>query len=279
VPLNNLTVTGSNGAVVTNTGTWFDDPGTNLNLTASVGAVTRNANGTWSWSFTTPTVGAVSQAVTITGDDGSGYKAFATFYLNPTVRTVSYTNDSGAGSLRQAIRDTNADTNGVDEIVFAFSGTGPFVIQPATQLDTIARPVFINGYSQTGSSPNTNSVATNGQSSDNANRPVTLDGTQLAAVSGPYSLVITAGNSTVTGLVIQNFGGPNGGGAIHLMTNGNDVIQGNCLTQDGAAFGGPGGIFVDNVPNNTIGGTTPGARNLAGCGVEIQSSGATGNLV
>ena len=72
----NLTVNGSNGAIVKNSGTWFDDPGATLSLTASAGNVTRNTDGTWSWYGP-----AMSQAVTITGDDGSGYKAFATFYL------------------------------------------------------------------------------------------------------------------------------------------------------------------------------------------------------
>jgi hypothetical protein len=78
----NLRVSGSNGAVVVNAGSWFDDPGATLSLTASAGNVTRNTDGTWSWSFTTPTGPALSHAVTITGDDASGYKAFATFYLN-----------------------------------------------------------------------------------------------------------------------------------------------------------------------------------------------------
>ncbi|HEV3079204.1 MAG TPA: hypothetical protein VGY66_05470, partial [Gemmataceae bacterium] len=62
----NLTVSGSNGAMVGNAGTWFDDPGAPLSLAASAGNVTRNTDGTWSWSFTTPTGAALSQAVTIT---------------------------------------------------------------------------------------------------------------------------------------------------------------------------------------------------------------------
>src|SRR5262249_47887385 len=137
----NVGVTGSNGAVVVNAGTWFDDPGATPSLTASVGNVTRNADGTWNWSFTTPTGRPPSKAVTITGDDGTGYQAFATFYLNPTVRTVGNTNDSGPGSLRQAILDTNSDTNGVDEITFNLPGDGPFTFQPTTPLAPIGRPV------------------------------------------------------------------------------------------------------------------------------------------
>ena len=44
----NLTINGSNGAIVSNGGTWFDDPGATLSLTASAGNVTRNTDGTWS---------------------------------------------------------------------------------------------------------------------------------------------------------------------------------------------------------------------------------------
>src|SRR5438552_16667684 len=50
--------------------------------------------------------------------------------------TVINTNDSGAGSLRQAITDANtncfADSSPV--VQFIIPGTGPFVIAPATPL-------------------------------------------------------------------------------------------------------------------------------------------------
>jgi parallel beta-helix repeat protein len=302
----NLTVSGSNGAIVSNSGTWFDDPGLTLSLTASAGNVMRNTDGTWSWSFTTPTTGTASQAVTITGDDGSGYKAFATFYLNPNLRTVRNTNDSGADSLRQAIIDTNNDKTGVDEIVFALTGTGPFTIQPATPLDPITTPVFINGYSQPGSSAN-NMPNQGLGAGDNAAQFIALDGSTLtgggtinlgsyanladadaafvaATAAAPSGLVIAGANSAVRGLVIQNFSATylaffpgfaiygKAGTAIHLLSGGN-TIAGNYLTNTA------GGVSVDNVPNNLIGGSSPADRNIIESSIGISGVGASGNQV
>src|SRR5215468_7098188 len=74
--------------------------------------------------------------------------------------TVTNTADSGAGSLRQAIMDANANA-GLDTIAFNVSGVGcdgagVCTITPATQLPTILSPVLIDGYTQPGASPNTN---------------------------------------------------------------------------------------------------------------------------
>ena len=53
-----------------NTGTWSDPEGNTVTLTASLGTVVKNANGTWDWSYT-PTTKLVNQAVTITANDGT----------------------------------------------------------------------------------------------------------------------------------------------------------------------------------------------------------------
>ena len=68
--------------------------------------------------------------------------------------TVTNTNDSGAGSLRQAILDANA-APGVDTITFNIAGTGVRTIQPLTELPVITEAVNIDGYSQPGASANT----------------------------------------------------------------------------------------------------------------------------
>jgi hypothetical protein len=258
--VSNLVVTGSNGAMVVNAGTWFDDPGTTLSLTASAGNVALNADSTWSWSLATPTGAPLSQVITITGNDGSAYEAFATFYLNPTVRTVCNSNDSGPGSLRQAIADTNADITGVDEITFNLPGTGPFTIQPGSPLEPVSTPVFINGYSQPGSSPNT--LPNQGPGAgDNAVPNITVDGRNYNSPAD--GLAIAAGYSTVQGLTIQNFAN-----AIHLMTQGNDVVQGNVMPS--------AAVVIDSVPNNTVGGTAPGARNVC---ASIAIYGGGGNVL
>src|SRR5467141_4130270 len=67
---------------------------------------------------------------------------------------VINTNDSGAGSLRQAITDANT-TAGADTITFNISGAGVHTITPLTALPNITEAVTIDGYSQPGSSMNT----------------------------------------------------------------------------------------------------------------------------
>ena len=55
VTADQATVTVNEGSLITNTGT-FNDPGTTdiVTLSASVGSITNNGNGTWSWSYTPP---------------------------------------------------------------------------------------------------------------------------------------------------------------------------------------------------------------------------------
>ena len=53
--------------------------------------------------------------------------------------TVTNTNDSGPGSLRQAMLDANASTGTTDTIAFNIPGAGPHTIQPASLLPTVTR--------------------------------------------------------------------------------------------------------------------------------------------
>jgi hypothetical protein len=212
----------------------------------------------------------------------------------PSAYVVTTTADSGPGSLRDAINQINADTNhtlyaspsnpSVDEIDFDItaasdaagggtgfnSATGVATIAPLSALPTITTAALIDGYTQPAASANTLPVM-GPNAGDNAVQLITLDGSNISSQAD--GLTITAGGSTVEGLFIQNFS--NG---VHLTTNGNDVVAGNYLTNTGT------GVFVDNVPNNTIGGTTPEARNIIatngfGSDVLIQGDGATGNQV
>src|SRR5437016_5283227 len=87
--------------------------------------------------------------------------------------TVLNTDDSGPGSLRQAITDANATPNagGADQIHFNISGAGVHTISPASALPAITDPVVINGYTQPGASPNTLNIG------DNAVVLIELNGT------------------------------------------------------------------------------------------------------
>ena len=80
--------------------------------------------------------------------------------LHANTYTVTNTNDSGAGSLRQAILDANGNP-GADTIAFNVTGTGcdgsgVCTITPATALPVISSPVLIDGYTQAGAEANTN---------------------------------------------------------------------------------------------------------------------------
>ena len=67
--VNNAQVTGTVLTTMTNTGTWRDPEGAEVTLTASIGTVTKNANGTWNWAHTSAT-GVSNQTVVITASDG-----------------------------------------------------------------------------------------------------------------------------------------------------------------------------------------------------------------
>ena len=66
------------------------------------------------------------------------------------VFVVTTTADSGPGSLRQAIVDSNAATGGTNTIDFALPGSGVRTIAPVSPLPTITNPVLIDGTSQPG---------------------------------------------------------------------------------------------------------------------------------
>jgi IPT/TIG domain/S-layer homology domain len=162
--------------------------------------------------------------------------------------TVTNTSDSGAGSLRDAITQANANP-GADTIAFNIPGAGVHTITPATDLPVIFDPVTIDGYSQPGAAPNTD--------------PSGFDGTLLVEVSGAIAgqtwLNVSAGGSTVRGLVINRFHD-----AIVLNTSGNH-IEGNFFGTDAGgtlALGNEQHAIVLNASDNVIGGTTPGARNV-----------------
>jgi len=173
--------------------------------------------------------------------------------------TVTNTNDTGAGSLRQAILDANANP-GADTIAFNISG-GNLTITPATSLPLITDAVTIDGATQPG-----------------------FTGKPLVALSGSEGgsgLFLEGGASVVRGLII-NF---SAGARIRLETRGANIIEGNFIGVDASGAGVTtffsNGIEVLSV-NNKIGGTATPARNVIsgnGAAIRISSSRTSGNLV
>ena len=70
--------------------------------------------------------------------------------LTDGIFPVTSTADSGPGSLRQAILDSNTATGGTNTIDFAIPGRGVQTIAPLSPLPAITNPVLIDGTSQPG---------------------------------------------------------------------------------------------------------------------------------
>ena len=185
--------------------------------------------------------------------------------------TVTNTDDSGVGSLRQAISDANANA-GSDTIVFNISGTGVHTINLASALPTITDTVILDATTD-------DSFAING------NRPaITLDGNDLAATG--LVLSASADGSIIKGLVVRDFNGV--GISIAAGSDGNTIV-GNyigALDTSGSYVAGEentsAGIDVLGA-NNTIGGTTALLRNVISgntyAGVALFDPASSGNQI
>jgi parallel beta-helix repeat protein len=235
---------------------------------------TTGADGTGTFSVVLP-VGVGSDLTATVTDPSNGSSEFMAFQV-PPLFTVTNVNDSGTGSLRQAILNANAHPNldnpsgQPDVIDFKIPGPGPYIIHTGSPL-IVTDPVVIDGYTQAGSQPNTAAIG------DNAVIPVVVDGspaTGLAqAATGTASdsgLIVESGGTTVRGLVVDNFRGA----GIYLESAGN-LIEGNFVGTDwtgtaplGNALGGvvaglpSSAITAAALTSNVIGGAVPAARNL-----------------
>jgi hypothetical protein len=196
--------------------------------------------------------------------------------------TVTNTGDSGAGSLRQAMTDANTSA-GPDTIAFDIPGSGIHTITPLTALPHITESLAIDGYTQPGSSANTNPF---GQPW-NAVILIEIDGENLGA--NDAGLNVTAGTAVVRGLAINRCGAATNG-AILLEAVGSHVIAGNVIGLDptghfapGTGYQQPLGIWSDSTGTPVIGGPNPADRNLisgnfggiGGAGILAQGGGVT----
>ncbi|MCK5598370.1 hypothetical protein KAI78_02000 [bacterium] len=159
--------------------------------------------------------------------------------------TVVNVNDTGAGSLRQAITDANSNA-GADTIIFSISGT----IQPASVLPTL------------------NDATGGTKIFGGLNHDVEIDGSNISDVSG---LIISSANNVVSGLVINNFTGALGFRTSSIIITGasatGNIITNNYMGTDTTGTVDLGnsyaGIYLtDHASGNTIGGSIAGMGNL-----------------
>jgi CSLREA domain-containing protein len=203
-----------------------------------------------------------------------------------TITVTSTADGAGANdgvcTLREAIIAANtntasgaaagecvAGTAGLDTITFAIAGAGVKTITPVAPLPAITEAVFINGYSQSGSSPNTNAF------------PAAFNTVLLIEVDLVNAGVwqINASGSTIRGLTIH------GSTDTLRITASSVTIAGNFIGTNPAGtagfFSNGVGITTISGDNNIVGGPAAADRNLVsgyrGGSIEIGSG--TGNLV
>jgi len=176
-------------------------------------------------------------------------------------------------SMRAAIQEANARPmyDGYDTVALPIrfkitSGASPIkIIKPASYLPEIFYPLYIDGYTQTSASANTN----NFDQGLNTSIKIVLDAEDGAA----HALAFHCGNNTIKGLSVIN------GNIDFLYEEGyskstdNNTIEGNYI---GIGADGTtaywGAINFNNQSNNLVGGSTNASRNLIAGGVIMTKS-------
>ena len=221
---------------------------------------------------------------------------------------VNNTDDSGSGSLRQAIIDANANP-GQDTITMATPGT----LSLLSPLPPITQPVIIDGTGQNFIIDGNNNAAvgleiqTTASNSEIFNLSFQNIGISTIGQSA-HGIIVDADGVVLDGITITNvFGfagldaiGQNGGIAIGVELNGNagtvlnssisQVTGGNGGTGSAGApsFGGPGGaggkavsISINGInntidQNNMLALNTGGTGGDGGTGISLSGAGGSG---
>ena len=191
--------------------------------------------------------------------------------------TVTNTADSGAGSLRQAILDANGNA-GDDSIAFGIPGSGVHTVAPATALPPITDPVTIDGYTQPGSSANSNAP----DQGTSAVILVEIDGTNTGSATDTAVLKIA---STASGTVVRGLAINRGHSGIRVDGASDVKVEGCFIGTNpagGAAAGnGEAGVFIAGGSDVTVGGAAPAARNVISANAidGIYGSGGSGHVI
>ncbi len=222
------------------------------------GTVTTDGGGDVTFTITVPVVTLIGRYITATATDP--FKNTSEFSpCLPVISTIAgatytviNTNDSGPGSLRDAIIRANTNISVLDTIRFNIPGAGVQVIQPLTALPTIIDPVTIDGTTQPGASCPTSSTVFDGTVL------IRLAGTGLPA--GTDGLNFITGRNTVRGLQVVSFLGD----GLEFAGGHGNVVECNLIgiSETDADLGGANGIHLSASGGNRIGGTNAAAKNV-----------------
>src|SRR6056297_3392119 len=198
-----------------------------------------------------------------TATDASGNTSeLSPAVIGLSVFVVTNTNDTGGGSLRQAM--TLSEFSPQPAIIqFNIPGDLPHTISPESPLPTLVKPVIINGTTQPGYFDGTFEPTP----------VIEISGVNAGSASG---ITIIGGNTLIQALAINQF---TGNGIDISQNGGNQIINnfiGTTISGDAAASNGASGVFINNVPNNEVVGNLISGNTT---GVFLQEAGATGNLI
>jgi len=190
-------------------------------------------------------------------------------------------------TLREAMTAANLHPGSMIRFEIPTSGptadtgcvSGVCTISPTQNLPQITKPVFIDGYTQSGAQPNTLTLIGTDPSlaGDNAVLKLIIDGTGVPIDGRGFDLQAGSDFSTIRGLAISHWSAA----GIYINDSSFNTISGNFIGTDvtgSSAVGNGTGVIITSgcTPGsngsvfNTIGGEDPAARNV------ISGNGANG---
>jgi RHS repeat-associated protein len=130
--IDNASVVGDVLAPIVNSGSWSDPELGNVSLISSLGNITKNANGTWQWSYT-PSGKLTNQNVIVTADDGQ-HAPFISFTVSALVNIPNSKVYYLGSSFSQGGNNVNAALDGTK--VLAKSGLVPQTLSYTNLINT-----------------------------------------------------------------------------------------------------------------------------------------------